>query len=68
MASSSQPAPTLSLTPVLLVHFIGMLGYSLVIPFLIFLVEKFGGNGFIYGIMGAVYPAFQLIGAPILGR
>ena len=61
-------APPRSLTPVLMVHFIGMLGYSLVMPFLIFLVEKFGGNGFIYGIMGAVYPFFQLIGAPLLGR
>ena len=68
MTTTSQPAPRLSLTPVLLVQFIGMLGYSLVMPFLIFLVEKFGGNGFIYGIVGAMYPAFQLIGAPILGR
>lgn len=27
-----------------------------------------GGNGFIYGILGAMYPLFQFIGAPILGR
>ena len=33
-----------------------------------FVVTKFGGNALVYGIMGAVYPAFQLIGAPILGR
>ncbi len=65
MANKATPP---SLTPVLMVHFIGMLGYSLVMPFLIFLVEKFGGNGFIYGIMGAIYPLFQLIGAPLLGR
>lgn len=26
-----------------------------------------GGNGFIYGILGAMYPFFQFIGAPILG-
>jgi len=58
----------LTIFPVLLVHFIGMLGYSLVMPFLVFLVQKFGGNEFIYGLMGAVYPAFQLIGAPMLGR
>lgn len=56
------------LFPVLLVNFIGMLGYSLVIPILVFLVEKFGGNELIYGILGSIYPAFQLVGAPVLGR
>lgn len=54
--------------PILLVNFIGILGYSLVIPILIFIVVDFGGNGFIYGILGATYPFFQFIGAPILGR
>ena len=58
----------ISLYPVLLVNFIGMLGYSVILPFLVFLVEDFGGNGFIYGLLGAVYPAFQLIGAPLLGK
>ena len=38
------------------------------LPFLVFLVNDFGGNGIIYGIMAATYPAFQLIGAPLLGR
>jgi MFS family permease len=28
----------------------------------------FGGNSVIYGILSSIYPAFQLIGAPILGR
>lgn len=54
--------------PILLVNFIGILGYSIVIPILIFIVSDFGGNGFIYGILGAMYPFFQFIGAPILGR
>ncbi len=62
-------APTKpSLSPVLMVNFIGTLGYSIIIPFLVFLVDKFGGNEFIYGIMGSVYPAFQFFGAPILGK
>ncbi len=51
-----------------MVNFIGILGYSLVIPILIFIVTDFGGNGFIYGILGATYPFFQFNGAPILGR
>ncbi|WP_299670297.1 MFS transporter [uncultured Polaribacter sp.] len=54
--------------PILLVNFIGILGYSLVIPILIFIVTDFGGNGFIYGILGATYPFFQFTGAPILGK
>ncbi|MGB3590124.1 MAG: MFS transporter [Nonlabens sp.] len=54
--------------PILLVNFIGILGYSIVIPILIYIVQDFGGNGFIYGILGAMYPFFQFIGAPILGK
>jgi MFS family permease len=57
-----------SLYPILAVNFVGTLGFSIVLPFLIFLVTKFGGNAVIYRIMGATYSAFQLIGAPILGR
>ena len=64
-ATLSRPT---SIFPVLLVNFIGMLGYSLIVPFFVFLVKKFGGNEFIYGIVGSIYPAFQLIGAPILGK
>jgi len=53
--------------PILTVNFIGTLGYSIVLPFLVILVLKFGGNELIYGILGATYSFFQLIGAPILG-
>lgn len=56
------------LYPLLLINFIGTLGFSIVLPFLIFLVIDFGGNAIVYGILAAVYPAFQLIGAPFLGR
>ncbi|NIR46944.1 MFS transporter, partial [candidate division KSB1 bacterium] len=49
-------------------NFIGTLGYSIILPFLIILVIKFGGNELIYGTIGATYSFFQLIGAPILGR
>ena len=49
-------------------NLVGTLGFSLVLPFLVFLVTKWGGNAVVYGLMGATYSAFQLIGAPILGR
>lgn len=56
------------LFPLLLVNFIGTLGFSIVLPFLVFLVKDFGGNAIVFGMLSATYPAFQLIGAPILGR
>ena len=55
------------LFPILLVNFIGTMGYSIVLPFLVILVIKFGGNELVYGFLGATYSFFQLIGAPILG-
>ena len=56
------------LFPILLVNFVGTPGFSIVLPFLVFLVMKFGGNAIVYGLLAATYPAFQLIGAPVLGR
>src|SRR5918993_2997434 len=49
-------------------NFVGTLGFSIVLPFLVFLVMKFGGDAIVYGLLAATYPAFQLIGSPILGR
>jgi MFS transporter, DHA1 family, tetracycline resistance protein len=58
----------LLLFPILLVNFTGTLGFSIVLPFLVFLVIDFGGNAIVFGILSAMYPTFQLVGAPILGR
>lgn len=58
----------ITLFPLLFSNFVGTLGFSIVLPFLVFLVVDFGGNSVIYGILSSIYPAFQLIGAPILGR
>ena len=59
---------SISIYPILSVNFVGALGFGVVLPFLVFLVTRLGGNSLIYGIMGATYSFFQLIGAPILGR
>ncbi|HYY49679.1 MAG TPA: hypothetical protein VE643_02315 [Nitrososphaeraceae archaeon] len=32
------------LFPILLINFVGTLGFSIVLPFLVFLVKDFGGN------------------------
>jgi DHA1 family tetracycline resistance protein-like MFS transporter len=58
----------ISILPLLLINFVGTLSFSIVLPFLVFLVTDFGGNALVYGILSATYPAFQLIGAPLLGR
>ena len=65
---SSNGKGQISLVPVLSVNFVGTLGFSIVVPFLVFLVTKWGGNALVYGLIGATYSVFQLIGAPILGR
>lgn len=57
-----------SIFPILLVNFIGSLGYGIILPFLAFLILDFGGNEMIYGVVAASYPLFQMIGAPILGK
>ena len=57
-----------ALYPILAADFVGALGFSIVLPFLIYLITRLGGNAVVYGVMGATYSAFQLLGAPILGR
>ncbi|MCH7476397.1 MAG: MFS transporter, partial [Gemmatimonadetes bacterium] len=66
MATTVTPRP--SIYPILSVNFVGALGFSIVLPFLVFLVTRLGGNALVYGVMGATYSFFQLFGAPILGR
>jgi MFS transporter, DHA1 family, tetracycline resistance protein len=72
MSDASQATPAargrVPLAPVLLVEFIGTLGFSIVLPFLVFLVTRLGGNALVYGLLGATYPVFQFVGAPVLGR
>jgi DHA1 family tetracycline resistance protein-like MFS transporter len=57
-----------TLLPVLLVTGIDALGFSIVLPFLVYVVTGFGGNAFVYGALAATFPACQLLAAPILGR
>jgi MFS family permease len=58
----------ISLAPLLVVNFVGTLGFSIVMPFLVILVTKWGGNAVVYGVLAATYSFFQLFGAPFLGR
>jgi MFS transporter, DHA1 family, tetracycline resistance protein len=67
--SSTDGAPVSpSIVPILTVNFVATLGFSIVMPSLVFIVTRLGGNALIFGSVGATYSLFQLIGAPILGR
>ncbi len=61
-------AQTKGLGPILAVNFAGSLGYSIVMPFLVFLVTQWGGDAVVYSLVAVAYSAFQLVGAPLLGR
>jgi MFS family permease len=52
----------------LLVNFTGAMGFSIVLPFMVFLVHQWGGNAIIFGLASAMYSIFQLFGSTFLGR
>jgi DHA1 family tetracycline resistance protein-like MFS transporter len=56
------------LFPLYTVTFIGTLGFGIILTFLVFLITEYGGNALLYGMLASTYPAFQLIGAPVLGK
>lgn len=59
---------TRAIAPLLAVNFVATLGFSIVLPFLVYLVTRLGGNAVVYGATAAAYSLFQLPGAPLLGR
>ena len=58
---------TRALVPLGAVNFLSSLGFSVVMPFLVFLVTRLGGNAFVMGVIGASFSLCQLVGAPWLG-
>ncbi|MGZ3872892.1 MAG: MFS transporter [Mucilaginibacter sp.] len=63
----AKPSTYPALLPILMVNFIGTMGFSIVLPFMVIIVLKLGGSALVYGALGATYSFFQLIGAPVLG-
>jgi len=47
---------------------VDMLSFSIVLPLLPYLANSLGATAFQIGLLGAMYPLFQVIGAPVLGR
>lgn len=54
--------------PVFVIIFVDLLGLTIIIPLLSLYAASFGANATIIGLLGAVYPAAQVVGAPFLGR
>lgn len=55
------------LIPAYLLTFVNVLGFSILIPILPFVVEKYEGPEWVYGLLLTFYSAFQFIGSPFLG-
>lgn len=47
---------------------VDMLSFSIVLPLLPYLADSLGATPFQIGLLSAMYPIFQFVGAPILGR
>jgi DHA1 family tetracycline resistance protein-like MFS transporter len=54
--------------PVFVIVLIDLLGLTIIIPLMPLYATAYGADALIIGLLGASYPAFQFIGAPLLGR
>jgi len=54
--------------PIILLNLVNGIGGTLLIPVLPFIIRDLGYSDFVFGLLLAVYPMFQFMGAPILGN
>jgi DHA1 family tetracycline resistance protein-like MFS transporter len=54
--------------PIFVIVLIDLLGLTIIIPLMPLYATSFGANALMIGFLGAAYPIFQFIGAPLLGR
>lgn len=55
------------LIPAYLLTFVNVLGFSILMPILPFVVKSYGAPDWIFGLLITLYSAFQFLGAPYLG-
>ena len=55
------------LIPAYLLTLVNVLGFSILMPVLPFIVESYGAPKWVCGLLLTLYSAFQFIGAPVLG-
>lgn len=56
------------LFPIILLTFVNTIGFSLLIPVMPFIVEKYGLGATTFGLLISVYSFFQFLAAPALGK
>jgi len=54
--------------PIFVIVLIDLLGLTIIIPLMPLYATTFGASPLVIGLLGAIYPIMQFIGAPILGR
>lgn len=54
--------------PAYFLTFVNVLGFSILIPVLPFIVKDYGAPKYVYGLLLSLYSLFQFIGSPYLGR
>jgi len=59
---------TFKLLPAYFLTFVNVLGFSILIPVLPFVVQRYGAPEFVYGLLLSFYAFFQFIGSPFLGK
>jgi MFS family permease len=57
----------LKFLPAYFLTFVNVLGFTILIPVLPFIVEQYGAPKYVYGVLLSLYSLFQFIGAPYLG-
>jgi DHA1 family tetracycline resistance protein-like MFS transporter len=55
------------LVPAYLLTLVNVLGFSILMPILPFIVESYGAPKWVFGLLITLYSSFQFIGAPFLG-
>jgi MFS family permease len=55
------------LIPAYLLTFVNVLGFSILMPVLPFIVNDYGAPKWVFGLLLTLYSTFQFVGAPILG-
>ena len=60
--------PFKKILPILVVVLVDILGLAIFFPLLPLYATSFGANAFWIGLLGAMYPLMQFVGAPILGN
>ena len=54
--------------PIFIIVLVDLLGLTIIIPLMPLYATSFGADPFTIGLLGAIYPMMQFIGAPVLGR